>query len=78
MLHDTIHALVSEDEGVYIVECLEIAVFTQGNDLNHAVANLREAVSLHLEGENMERLGLTRNPKLQIVYEIALACTGGA
>ncbi len=42
---------------------------TQGKTLDEAVANLKEAVSLHLEGEALEELGLAPNPTLIITME---------
>ena len=56
-LQHTIHAIVRQgDEGGFVAECVELAVVTQGETLDETVANLREAVSLHLEGEDLESL----------------------
>ncbi len=46
-------------EKYYIAECLEIPVVTQGITLDEVVGNLKEAVALHLEGEDLEQLGLS-------------------
>jgi predicted RNase H-like HicB family nuclease len=51
-MHHTIKAFVHKGENYYIAECLEIAVVTQGKTLDETIANLKEAVSLHLEGES--------------------------
>lgn len=48
-LQHTIKAFIRKGEKYYVAECLEIPVVTQGKTLDEAVANLREAVSLHLE-----------------------------
>jgi predicted RNase H-like HicB family nuclease len=53
----------------YVAECWEIAVVTQGGTLDETVRNLREAVALHLEGENPAQFGLTPNPSLIITME---------
>jgi predicted RNase H-like HicB family nuclease len=45
------------DEGGYVAECLDLAVVTQGKTLDETVENLREAIRLHLEGEDMEEMG---------------------
>jgi len=70
---DVIHAVVHPDEDGYYVECLEVAVVTQGDNLDDLVRNLDEALSLHLEGEDLAALGLSSHPKLQLIIEKPLA-----
>jgi len=49
----TIQAMIYPgDEGGYVAECLNLAVVTQGRTLDETVQNLREAIQLHLEGED--------------------------
>ena len=70
-LRHTIHAVVRPgDESGYVAECLEIAVVTQGGTLDETVANLRDAVSLHLEGEDLEEMGLVASPTLSVSIEL--------
>ena len=47
------------DEGGYVAECLDLAVVTQGKTLDGTVKSLREAIRLHLEGEDLEEMRLT-------------------
>jgi len=68
-LRDVIHAVVQPDEDGYFVECLEVAVVTQGDTLDELMQNLNEALSLHLEGEDLAALGLSSHPKLQLIIE---------
>jgi len=70
---DVIHAVVHPDEDGYYVECLEVSVVTQGDNLDDLVRNLDEALSLHLEGEDLAALGLSSHPKLQLIIEKPLA-----
>ncbi|NJM77193.1 MAG: type II toxin-antitoxin system HicB family antitoxin [Acaryochloridaceae cyanobacterium RU_4_10] len=58
-----------EQQG-YIAECLEVAVVTQGETLDEVVENLKEAVALHLEGEDLAQLGLATNPSLKVIFEL--------
>lgn len=58
-----------EQQG-YVAECVEISVVTQGNTLDEVVNNLKEAVLLHLEGEDASEFGLITNPSLQITVEL--------
>lgn len=69
----SIHAVIHKDEGTYVVECLELPVVTQGSSLDEAVENLRAALALHLEGEDLEALGLSESPDVQISYEMPAA-----
>ena len=62
----------SRGERSYVAECWELAVVTQGSTLDEVVAALREALALHLDGEDYAALGLTRSPRLVVTYESAL------
>lgn len=68
-LQHTIKAVVRKGETQYVAECVEISVVTQGTTLDEVVDNLREAVSLHLEGEDLKELGLAPNPSLIVTVE---------
>lgn len=68
-LQHTIKAVVRQGESRYVAECVEIPVVTQGATLDEVIANLREAVALHLEGEDLQELGLAANPSLLVTLE---------
>ncbi len=70
-IRDTVHAVVTESEGWYVAECLELAVVTQAQSFDELLANLREALALHLEGEDPVWLGLSPAPRLSVSYETA-------
>jgi predicted RNase H-like HicB family nuclease len=61
-MHRSVKAFIYRGDEHYIAECLEIAVVTQGRTLDETVANLREAVALHLEGEDPAEFGLAPDP----------------
>lgn len=69
-LQHTIKTFVRRGESQYVAECLEIAVVTQGSTLDELLANLREAVALHLEGEDLSEFGLAPNPTLLVTMEL--------
>jgi predicted RNase H-like HicB family nuclease len=70
-LLDTVHATIRPGEdGWYVVDCQEIAVVTQGKTLDEAVANLKEAVEVHVEGEDLAELGLA--PGFVVIATIEL------
>jgi predicted RNase H-like HicB family nuclease len=66
----TIKAFIRKGDVQYVAECLEISVVTQGRTLDETIANLREAVALHLEGEDPADFGLAPNPTLLVTIEV--------
>jgi len=68
-MNKTIKAYIYRGEKYYVGECMEISVVTQGKTVDETISNLREAISLHLEGENLEELGLSPEPNLLIIME---------
>jgi predicted RNase H-like HicB family nuclease len=58
------------DESGYVAECLHLAVVTQGPTIDETVQNLREAIRLHLEGEDLAEMGLVSNPPLLVTMEM--------
>ena len=68
-LRPAIHAVVTETEGLYTAECLEVAVVTQGASLDEILANLREALDLYMSGEDHNLLGLEPDPRLVLNFE---------
>jgi len=70
-LQHTIKVVVRPGEqSGYVAECVEIPVVTQGATLDETVANLHEAVALHLEEEDLAALGLAANPTVVLTMEL--------
>jgi predicted RNase H-like HicB family nuclease len=72
---DTVHAVVTRGHGWYVAECLEIAVVTQARTLDELVENVREAVSLHLSGEQEKATGVVAEPRISLTYDIRSRAT---
>lgn len=66
----TIKAYLYKGEKYYIADCVDLPVTTQGRTLDEALKNLQEAVSLHLEGEDLESLGFAEDPSILVTMEI--------
>ena len=66
----TIQVRIFRGEEKYVAECLDFSVVTQGDTLDEVTANIREAIGLHLEGENLAELGLVENPVVVAVMEL--------
>jgi predicted RNase H-like HicB family nuclease len=71
-LRRIIHATLHKSEDVYVGECVEVAVATQGRTLARVVANLEEAVALYFEEENMSAMGFSKHPRLRITLEVPI------
>ncbi len=54
----------------YIAECLDLPVVTQGKTLDELVFNLKEAINLQLEGENLSDFDLVAEPSVLANLEI--------
>ena len=68
-LRRTVHAALFKGERYFIADCLEIPVVTQGLTVDETLSNLREAVALHMEDEDLEEIGLIRNPTISVTLE---------
>jgi predicted RNase H-like HicB family nuclease len=54
----------------YIAEGLDLPVVTQGKTLDELAANLKEAVELHLEDENVADFDLASPPAILANFEL--------
>jgi predicted RNase H-like HicB family nuclease len=55
-LQHTIKAFIRKGEKFFTAECLEVPVVTQGRTIDETISNLKEALALHLEDEDLEEL----------------------
>lgn len=60
------------EESGFVAECIELPVTAQGRTLDKTIANLREAISLHLESEDLATLGFTPDMLIVVTYEMAI------
>ena len=65
-----IHARIFKGERYYVGESLDIPVVTQGATLDEVTQNLKEAIALHLEDEDLAELGFEREPSVLVSFEI--------
>ena len=73
-LQRTIRAVVRPgEESGYVASCLDIFVVTQGETLDEVIGNLKEAIELYFEGENLEELGYASNPVILVTFEMEAA-----
>lgn len=73
-LKRNIHAVIyPDDESGYVAVCSELHAVTQGDDLDQTLANLREAIALALDGEDLGELGLVETPTILVTMEVETA-----
>jgi predicted RNase H-like HicB family nuclease len=53
-----------------IAECVDLPVVTQGKTLDEAVENIREAIDLHLEGENLDEWDISPEFSILVNFEL--------
>ena len=49
MTTKTFTAIIHKEEDIYVAECPEVGTISQGESIESAIANLREATELYLE-----------------------------
>lgn len=58
--------LIEEEEGGYTVYCPELDIYTQGDDIEDAISNLKEAAELHIQELGMENIRLKEIKRREI------------
>ena len=69
-LRNTVHAIISQGDRYFVAECVEIPVVAQGLTVDETLANLQEAMAIHLEDEDLTELGLVPSPTLSVTLEL--------
>jgi predicted RNase H-like HicB family nuclease len=69
----TIQVRIFRGEQQHVAECLDLPVVTEAPTLDQLAANIREAISLHLEGENLAELGFAEDPTILATMELQAA-----
>jgi len=55
MAVQTFTAVIHKEDDLYIADCPEVGTVSQGNTVEEAIANLKEATELYLEELPMEK-----------------------
>jgi predicted RNase H-like HicB family nuclease len=66
----TIQVRIFRAEQKYVAECLDLLVVTEAATLDELATNIRDAISLHLEGEDLAALGLSDDPTILATMEL--------
>jgi predicted RNase H-like HicB family nuclease len=65
-----IQVRISRGERQFVAECLDLPVVTQAPSLDELASNIREAIGLHLDGEDLSSLGIADNPTILATMEL--------
>jgi predicted RNase H-like HicB family nuclease len=66
----TIQVRITKGERQFVAECLDLPVVTQAATLDELDFNIREAIALHLEGEDLAELGFRSDPTILATREL--------
>lgn len=61
---------ISQSEGTYIAEGVDLAIVTDAPTLDALVVNITDAVELYFKDENILELEFSPNPSILLNYEI--------
>jgi predicted RNase H-like HicB family nuclease len=67
---ETIQVRAFRADRQYVAECLDLPVVTQAATLDELAENIREAVGLQLEGEDLSELGIANDPTIVVMFEL--------
>ena len=62
MKRRAIRVRIFRGEKMYVAECMDLPIITEGETLDEGTANTRRPVGLHLEGDNLAEMDLAPNP----------------
>lgn len=68
-MNRTFTAIIYWEEDVYVAECPEVGTASQGETIEEAIANLKEATELYLEEVSLPK----KNPRLLTTFEVISA-----
>lgn len=66
----TIQVRISKGDRQFVAECLDLPVVTQAPSIDELAVKIREAIALHLEGEDLAELGFAPNPTILATMEL--------
>ena len=61
---------IYKGENQFVGEGTDVPVVTQGKTIDEVISNIKEALFLYLEGENLEDLGIAPSPSTLVNFEL--------
>lgn len=69
-MKNIIQVHIYKSDKYYVAECLDLPVVTQGKTLDELAINLKEAIALQLEDENLIDFDLAPQPSILANLEL--------
>ncbi len=70
MKRNIIQFQITESDGGYVAEGVSVPIVTQGDTLDELTINIREAVELFAEDEDLSELGFVAVPSVLVNFEL--------
>lgn len=70
-MRSIIYVQIYKGDKAFVAEGLNISVVTQGKDLDEVVKNIKEAVELHLESEDLSALDFSHKPEIVVNFGLS-------
>ena len=68
MVVRTFSAVIHKEDDLYVAECPEVGTVSQGNTIEEALTNLKEATELYLEESPLPEIGQTLLTTFEATY----------
>ncbi len=68
MAMQTLTAVIHREDDLYVAECLEVGTVSQGETIEDAITNLKEATELYLEEFPLPHVGRTLVTTFEATY----------
>jgi predicted RNase H-like HicB family nuclease len=65
-----IHFNITLGDNLYVAECVEFPIVTQGLTIDETILNIKEALSLHLEDENLDYYSFIAQPAVSVSMDL--------
>ncbi|MFA5001046.1 MAG: type II toxin-antitoxin system HicB family antitoxin [Candidatus Paceibacterota bacterium] len=65
---------IIQEDGYYTAKGMDLPIVTQAKNWDELMTNIKEAVDLTLEGEDLADFGFARQPSLLMSFELPTVC----
>ncbi|HXL25873.1 MAG TPA: DUF1902 domain-containing protein [Chthoniobacterales bacterium] len=77
-MKNIIQFMVTEEDGVYTADGVNVPVVTEGSSFEELQKNIRDAVTLYFSGDDHASLGFGRYPSILTNFELSPLYEGSA